>query len=141
MAETSLERYIPRASKYVNIDTVYFKPEKNGDSLFKKSKDEEKLLKLIPEQACLVVLDEKGTSLNTRQFLKQIDSLYLKYPSSTVWFLIGGPYGLGDKIKKRANLSVKLSDLTFNSEVATAVLAEQIYRIFSLKNGHPYHNE
>ena len=141
MAAMSLDRYLPRTLKYVNIDTVYFKPEKNGDPSFKKNKDEEKFFRLISDQAYLIALDEKGTSLNTKQFLKQVEDIYLKASSATIFFLIGGPYGLGDKIKARADVTIKLSDLTFNSEVATAVLAEQIYRIFSLKNGHPYHNE
>ena len=141
MAETSIRRYLPRTSKYINVEAVYFKPEKNGDSSFKKNKDADKVLKLVPSQAHLIALDEKGDDVGTKTLLTKINNIYSSSPNVEIWILVGGPFGLDARVKKRANTLLRLSQLTFNSEVATAVLAEQVYRIFSLKHGHPYHNE
>ena len=57
-----------------------------------------------------------------------------------VYFLIGGPYGVSDEIKKRASLKVNLSPFTLNHLVAQVVLLEQIYRGFMILKNLPYHN-
>ena len=131
--------FLKRIKSYVKTSILSFKPEKNGDVSFKQSKDEQKILKLVPKESRLIVCDESGLSLNTKKLLSKIE--VLAEQKSSLVFVIGGPYGLSQNLKKRADLIIKLSDLTMNSDLASAVLWEQLYRIFSLRAGHPYHND
>jgi len=59
--------------------------------------------------------------------------------NAQIYFLIGGPDGLSDFVKKKADLIVSLSDLTFPHQLAKIILTEQIYRSICIMNKHPYH--
>lgn len=131
--------FLKRLRLYTKVNVLPFKPEKNGGASFKRQKDEEKILKILPKDSQLILCDETGKNLNTVKLLEQIEKKIDQKPSLT--FIIGGPYGLSDLLKDKADLKIKLSDLTMNSDLATAVLWEQLYRIFSLRAGHPYHND
>ena len=56
-------------------------------------------------------------------------------------FVIGGPDGVSDAVRRRADLTVSLSQLTLPHGLARVLLAEQLYRAHSLQTGHPYHRE
>ena len=60
---------------------------------------------------------------------------------SDSFFLVGGPFGLDEKSKERADLALKLSSFVLNQEVALITIFEQIFRGFSIIYNHPYHNE
>ena len=79
----------------------------------------------------VVVLDERGESLTTKQFVKLLGE-----PTT---FVIGGPDGLDESVKKGANLLLRLSSLTLPHALAQVVLLEQIYRAATILTGHPYH--
>jgi 23S rRNA (pseudouridine1915-N3)-methyltransferase len=87
----------------------------------------------IPEKSRLVVLDERGKDLTTRQF-----AALLGEPTA---FVIGGADGLDPTIKRKASLLLRLSTLTLPHALAQVVLCEQIYRAATLLTGHPYHRE
>lgn len=141
MASEAVDRYLPRTNRFTPCVLKEFKTEKNGSPAYKIEKEESEILKKISDKDFLVVLDEKGKPFRTLDLSKKIEDLQNNQGIQKMIFLIGGPYGLSEKIKDRANLKIRLSDFTYNSEVAIVVLAEQIYRIFSLISGHPYHNE
>ena len=79
----------------------------------------------------LVALDERGKDLTTAQF-----AALLKAETT---FVIGGPDGLEESVKKDAALLLRLSSLTLPHALAQVVLLEQIYRAATLLTGHPYH--
>jgi 23S rRNA (pseudouridine1915-N3)-methyltransferase len=79
----------------------------------------------------VVALDERGKDLTTEQFAKLLQQ--------ETAFIIGGPDGLDDKVKKNAALLLRLSSLTLPHALAQVVLLEQIYRAATLLTGHPYH--
>lgn len=79
----------------------------------------------------VVALDERGKDLTTVQFAKLL--------GSETTFVIGGPDGLDEQVKKRAAALVRLSSLTLPHALAQVVLVEQIYRAATLLTGHPYH--
>jgi 23S rRNA (pseudouridine1915-N3)-methyltransferase len=135
----SEETFLKRINSYLKVQVHSFKPEKNGNADYKKEKDYQRIIKLIPKDSKLVICDESGEGLSTKKLLIRVDQL--SQISASITFVIGGPYGLAEKLKDSADLKLKLSDLTMNSDLACAVLWEQLYRIFSLKNGHPYHND
>lgn len=96
-------------------------------------RSEAQLRRLLPRGARLVVLDERGKDLTTAQF-----AALLREPTV---FVIGGPDGLDESIKKQAALLMRLSALTLPHALAQVLLCEQLYRAASLLTGHPYHRE
>jgi 23S rRNA (pseudouridine1915-N3)-methyltransferase len=85
----------------------------------------------LPRNLRVVALDEKGKDLTTEQF-----ATLLRQETA---FVIGGPDGLDEKVKKEAALVLRLSAMTLPHALAQVVLLEQIYRAATLLTGHPYH--
>ena len=85
----------------------------------------------LPKNSRIVALDEHGKEMTTPQF-----AALLKTETT---FVIGGPDGLEENVKKDAALLLRLSSLTLPLALAQVVLLEQIYRAATLLTGHPYH--
>jgi 23S rRNA (pseudouridine1915-N3)-methyltransferase len=86
-----------------------------------------------------VVLDERGTRLNTAQLAERLQ--HWQADGRDVALLIGGPDGLDPVLKATADETLRLSDLTLPHALARVLLAEALYRAWSLTIGHPYHRE
>jgi 23S rRNA (pseudouridine1915-N3)-methyltransferase len=86
-----------------------------------------------------VVLDEHGTRLTTRQLADRLQAW--RDDGRDAALLIGGPDGLDDPIKRSADETLRLSDLTLPHAFVRVLLAEALYRAHSLLEGHPYHRE
>lgn len=83
----------------------------------------------------VVALDERGGTMSSRELAKLLAS----HGSLTFW--IGGPDGLGDAARARADRTLSLSPMTFPHELARLLLVEQIYRGLSINRGHAYHRD
>lgn len=97
----------------------------------------QRLRQAIPPRAHVIALDERGQT-KTSQAFAQVLSRSQDTVSALV-FLIGGPDGLCPDLRAQAALSLRLSDMTLPHGMARVVLAEQIYRAWSILAGHPYH--
>jgi 23S rRNA (pseudouridine1915-N3)-methyltransferase len=86
--------------------------------------------------ATKVMLDPSGKALDSPRFAKLVSQA--EQEARDLVFLIGGASGLPDKWKGNGGLLLSLSALTMPHELARVVLAEQIYRAFTLLRGHPY---
>jgi 23S rRNA (pseudouridine1915-N3)-methyltransferase len=86
----------------------------------------------------LVLLDSRGKQLTSEGFSATLDSLRNSGVRNVI-FAIGPADGWSELIKKRANLVLSLGSITLPHQLALAVLAEQIYRAFTILAGHPYH--
>ena len=86
-----------------------------------------------------VVLDERGTRLTTTQLADRL--LNWQGDGRDVALLIGGPDGLDPALKATADETLRLSDLTLPHAFARVLLAEALYRAWSVTAGHPYHRE
>ncbi len=87
----------------------------------------------------LVVLDMTGKEMSSEElarFLKKRQEMGI----SSFCFLVGGAYGVTEEIKRRADLILSLSKMTFTHEMARLILAEQLYRAASINAGSPYHH-
>jgi 23S rRNA (pseudouridine1915-N3)-methyltransferase len=73
--------------------------------------------------------------LSSEKMAKKMESIHKK-----IVFIIGGPYGLTDQLKQRADLLLSLSSLTFTHEMARFILLEQIFRTITIIKGRGYHN-
>lgn len=92
-----------------------------------------------PKGARRVLLDEHGSRLTTTQLAGRFE--FWLGDGRDVVFLIGGPDGLDPALKATADESLRLSDLTLPHAFVRVLLAEALYRAWSLRNGHPYHRE
>jgi 23S rRNA (pseudouridine1915-N3)-methyltransferase len=86
-----------------------------------------------------VVLDEHGTRTTTAQLATRWQAW--RDDGRDVVLLVGGPDGLDPSLKASADETVRLSDLTLPHALARVLLAEALYRAWSLSTGHPYHRE
>ena len=86
-----------------------------------------------------VVLDERGSRWTTAQLAERLPAW--RQQGRDVALLIGGPDGLDPVLKATADETLRLSDLTLPHAFARVLLAEALYRAWSLSTGHPYHRE
>lgn len=91
----------------------------------------------VPGGALLVALDEHGKDWTTQQLADHLQRW--RDASEDVAFAIGGADGLDEAVKADARLQVRLSSMTLPHSLARVVLAEQLYRAWSMLAGHPYH--
>jgi 23S rRNA (pseudouridine1915-N3)-methyltransferase len=97
----------------------------------------ERLRTAIPGGSVVVALDERGKDWSTAQFAESIGRW--RDAAESVSFVIGGPDGLDPDLKRSARVQLRLSSLTLPHALARVLLAEQLYRAWSLLAGHPYH--
>jgi len=96
------------------------------------------LLSAVGETDCVFALDPAGIQMESRSFAERLHRFELEGPYRIV-FLIGGPDGLSDQVRSRADMLLSLSKMTFPHQVARFILLEQIYRSFTISRGLPYH--
>ena len=107
----------------------------------KQKKIEEEGLKLIsstPSNGRLVLLDEQGENLTSPELAKMV----LDWRNDNIAYInfaIGGAFGNGTQIKRRADKIIALGKLTWPHQMVKMMIAEQIYRIETIIQGHPYH--
>ena len=95
------------------------------------------LLKDLPTGAFVVALDERGKTLSSRELANTLRP----HADKPIVFIIGGADGLDESVRKKANLILSFGRMTPPHFLMRAVLAEQIYRIRTLWDGHPYHRD
>lgn len=105
-----------------------------------KQKEGELILKNLPENSKVILLDEKGENLTSREFAAKI-AKFQNNSQSNLSFIIGGANGISDQIKKIANLSIAFGKMTFPHMMVRSMLIEQIYRANLIINNHPYHKD
>jgi len=140
-ASTLTETWLRHARRYGRIEVV----EVTGPAL-KKARDatqrqaaEAALLeRAIPAGAILVAADSRGDPVDSRWFARTIDKA--RNSGRDLVFLVGGPSGLTDALRARADHRVAFGRITLNHDLATAVVAEQIWRGYAILHNHPYHD-
>ncbi|MCK4493418.1 MAG: 23S rRNA (pseudouridine(1915)-N(3))-methyltransferase RlmH [Methylococcales bacterium] len=98
-----------------------------------------KMLAAIPARSHIVTLDVIGKPWTTKELSQQLNK-WLE-SGQNVALLIGGPEGLSDAVKEKSQQSWSLSNLTFPHPLVRVLVAEQLYRAWSLLQNHPYHRE
>ena len=103
--------------------------------------DEAKFLQgSIPHGAKVVVLDERGVNIGSMELAEKIEN-WLNNGCSEICFLIGGADGHLQSTRDKADLILSFGKLTLPHILMRAVLCEQIYRVQTIINHHPYHRE
>jgi 23S rRNA (pseudouridine1915-N3)-methyltransferase len=91
----------------------------------------------LPKDSVVIALDEHGKVVSTQEFAALLEKL--EQSALNLVFLIGGPDGLDPGLKSESHQVLRLSSMTLPHGMARVLLAEQLYRAWSLLNHHPYH--
>lgn len=140
--EEGLQYYFQKIKPYNTIELSIIQPsKKNATADPERSKllEEELILKKLQPQHYLILLDERGKQLDSIQWSKQFQQL-MNQGTKTLVLLIGGAYGVSDNVRKAAKQTWSLSSLVFPHQLVRLILAEQVYRTFSILNNSPYHH-
>ncbi len=105
-----------------------------------KNAESQLLLKAIPPRAVIIVMDEKGQQMTSREFSQYLVDCQNRNITDIV-FLIGGANGHSDILKKKATLLLSMGKMTLPHMLARTVLIEQLFRACSIAHHHPYHRD
>ena len=110
---------------------------KNADTKRLTATESQALIKSMPERARIIALDVKGQSWSTEQLAQKLENWM--GDGRDVGFMIGGPDGIAPEILQRADTRWSLGPLTLPHPLVRVVLAEQLYRAWTITQNHPYH--
>jgi len=128
---------LPRDWKF-RLDTIATaRRSKNDRSRQAMDAEGEQILAKLSSDEQVVLLDERGKQLTSASFSTKL--LDWQREGRDLCFIIGGPDGVSDSCRQRANFTMSLSLMTLPHGMARALFAEQLYRAWSLQTGHPYH--
>ena len=101
-------------------------------------RETQRLLAIIPANSYVILLDVIGKQLSSPELASKLDELALA-GNSHITFVIGGAFGYTDALRKRADLALSFSKMTFTHQMIRLLLIEQIYRAFKISRGEKYH--
>ena len=140
--EPGIQYYFKKIRPYNPVQLVTLQLPKKAattDIELTKQREEELILKKIQSHHYLVLLDERGKQLTSPQWAQQFQQC-MNNGVKTLVILIGGAYGVSDKVKKEAKQVWSLSQLVFPHQLVRLIVAEQVYRAFSILHNSPYHH-
>ena len=140
-AQTAWDDYAKRFPHEIKIELKAVKTEPRGSKTLDTldAAERARIEAAIPKGARVVVLDERGTTLNTQALATRLTDWQLS--GGDVALVIGGPDGLEPAFRQAAHERIRLSDLTLPHAFARVLLIEQLYRAWSINANHPYHRE
>ena len=139
----AIDEYRQRLTHYVPFEMQVIPDIKNAKSLSEsqqKEREGEMLLKALQAGDYIVLLDERGKEMTSKQFASYLEKK-MGSVSRRLVFIIGGPYGFSEALYKIANEKLSLSQMTFSHQMIRLIFAEQIYRAQTILHHEPYHHE
>ena len=139
-----INEYLKRIKPYTNIEIIEVNDEpvtdnpKEADITKVKNIEGERVFKYLKESDYVISLDLNKKQYTSPEFAKYLEDRFVRGGSS-ITFIIGGSYGLSDELKRRANDSFSLSNMTFLHQMTRLILLEQIYRAFKINRNETYH--
>lgn len=120
--------------------SVRAEPRESGGSAVQwREREAQRIREALPLRARLVLLDERGKDLDSAKLASKLAAW--QQDAQPVAMIIGGPDGIDDSLRTQAAEILRLSSLTLPHALVRVVLAEQLYRAWSINAGHPYHRE
>ena len=127
----------PREWKF-RLDTIpTVRRIKNDKSRQAMEAEGEAIIAKLAATEQVVLLDERGKQLSSKSLASKLTDW--QSDGRDLCFIIGGPDGVSDTVRQRADMMWSLSQLTLPHGMARTLLSEQLYRAWSLQMGHPYH--
>ena len=140
-ADTAYDDFAKRFPPEMRLELKAVKAEPRGSKTAEQlmAAEAARIEAAIPKGARRIVLDERGTRLTTVQLAERM-KVWLNDGRDAV-LLIGGPDGLDARLKATADETLRLSDLTLPHAFVRVLLAEALYRAWTVMVNHPYHRE
>ena len=138
-----MAEYAGRLAHYCKFSIVEIPELKNARALTReqiKDREGELILKCISSAEELILLDERGKMFTSVEWAREMEKKFL-YSSRDITFVIGGSYGFGQAVYERADGKISLSKMTFSHQLCRVIFLEQLYRMFTIIKGEPYHHE
>ncbi len=142
--EMASDEYLKRLKGFAKVNVIEIKagglPESPSDHEINTvlEKEGEEILKKIPQSAKVVSLCIEGKLYSSEDMARLLSDTALSGTSHVV-FIIGGSYGLAEKVKARTSVRLSMSKMTFPHRLARIMLLEQIYRGYKINAGESYH--
>ena len=138
--ETGFEEYAKRMPPECKLVLKEIKPidrasNKNAEAVM--AQERTRIEAVLPKGGRIIALDERGQDLTTMQMSQLLTQW--QQQGGDVTFVIGGADGLDSDLKKNADMLIRISSLTLPHGLVRVLLAEQLYRAWSITQNHPYH--
>lgn len=138
-----IDIYLKRLKHYIPFQILELPELKNTKSLSReqqKNKEAELIFKNIQSTDHVILLDENGKELTSKNFSVYLNKKMVGGQQHLV-FIIGGPYGFSEEVYNRSNDKLSLSQMTFSHQMIRLFFTEQLYRAYTILKGEPYHHE
>lgn len=132
-----IDRFLKRLKKPYDVDFVLVPHATAGEQ---RSREEESaaIEKHLRPQDYVILLDERGKNFTSPQLASHLQQLFDTGRHPTL--IIGGAYGVNDRLRARANTVWSLSKLVFPHQLVRLMVVEQVYRAQEISAGRPYHH-
>ena len=140
--ETGFDEFARRMPRECALELIEIKAEARNSgkpAAVMMSQEAVRIENVLPARCYRVVLDEHGQDLTTHALSKKMEAWLAA--GRDVAFIVGGPDGLDAAFKGRADEKIRLSSLTLPHAMVRPLLAEALYRAWSVLKNHPYHRE
>jgi 23S rRNA (pseudouridine1915-N3)-methyltransferase len=145
-AESAVADYLKRLPAEIKVEICAVKAEPRGNDSRKPaalrallSRESQRIRAQLPPRCTLVVLDERGEDLTTLALAQRLEAWQVQ--AAPVAVVIGGPDGIDAQLRAEARQAIRLSSLTLPHALVRVLLAEQLYRAWSVNAQHPYHRD
>ncbi len=135
--------YLKRLRAYAKVEIIEINEYRAKDNPSAseieiiKDKEGEMILSKVSSSAFVIPMCIEGTQLSSEELSKRIENIMLT--SGEIDFIIGGSFGLSDKVKQRGNFRLSFGKITLPHQLMRVILLEQTYRAFSIINNSKYH--
>ena len=140
--DEGVQLYLRKTKPWINVELVTLQlPRKAATTDAERGKllEEEMILKRLQPSHYLIVLDERGKQHSSEGWAQQMQQL-MNQGIKTLVILIGGAYGVSDNVRNQARQVWSLSSMVFPHQLVRLIVAEQVYRAYSILNNSPYHH-
>lgn len=140
----AVREYEKRLSAFCKIKNIELKEEKppenpsDAEIALVIRKEGDRLLEAMPKKGYKIALCVEGTQISSEELAKKMASVTVS-GDSEITFIIGGAFGMDERVKKAANYRLSISKMTFTHRMMRVILAEQIYRALNILSGGNYH--
>ena len=135
--QDGIERYQERLKRPWNAEWVLL-PHSALMADAAREEESERLLSRLDSKDFVVLLDERGDELDSPGLAKLLDTAFTA--GRRVTLIIGGAYGVDDRVHQRVDVVWALSPLVFPHQLVRLIVTEQLYRAQQITAGHPYHH-
>ena len=138
-----VDLYSNRIKKYTGFEIITIPDVKNTKNMpvqEQRTKEATKIIQSVTDDDYIIILDERGKELRTVEFSGVLEKMFF-LPKKRIVFIIGGPWGFSEAVYKRADYKMSLSKMTYPHQLVRLLFLEQLYRVFTIIKGEPYHHE